>query len=224
MYREIQDFAPNIQNDYSADPLYYCTLDYMDSQFLHGAQGRKFGRYNSHCSEFMAARCASNWDQVCEAMSKDTETRFPDMAASLTLYPKQRTNLTYGEQLLRDSAYKKYKVKSLDCNLQCEPFDPTVPNSPLVCYEMKTACSWGDGTGVCFGNVEAGLCQSIFKITPEQAKVLDQDPIMNKLLQKPDIAPELFEEIYNAMKADKSLYLLRGTRLGVYYTFLGHPI
>lgn len=225
MYRQLSDFAPDIQNDYSADPLFYCSTDTMDSQFLHGSQGRINGRYSLHCSQFLAARCAENWDQVCEAMSKDSETRYPSLATSLTLYGKDQCGLTYGEALVRDSAYKKYKVQSVNCNLMCEPFDPTVANSPLVCFEQKTACSGGPTSGdFCSGDVEGGQCFSMFMISKEQAKVLDNDPIMNKILAKPKIASELLEKIYNTMSDNGTLYLLRGTKLALYYNYLGHPV
>ena len=227
MYRAIKDFAPDIQNDYSADPLYYCTTDYMDSQFLHGAQGRTFGRYNLNCSEFLSARCAMNWDDVCEAMSKDKETRFPDTTASISMYPLQRTDLTYGEQLIRDSAYKKYKIQSYNCNLVCEPFDPTVVNSPVICYESRAATSAEnsvDRYSFSSGNIEGAYCQSTYAITPVQALVLDNDPIMNKILNKPQIAMELLEDIYTGMKNTKTLGLLKGTRLGLFYQYLGHSL
>lgn len=225
MYRAIKDFAPDINNGYSTDPLYYCTMNIMESQFLHGSQGRTFGRYNKNCSEFLAARCATNWDNVCESISQDQEKRYPDTTSSINAYPNQRTVLTYGEQLIRDAAYKKYKVESYDCNLVCEPFDPTVVNSPMICYESKTTCSIGRNKhGFCMGNSEAGVCESSYAITPEQAKVLDQDAVMNKIISKPEIAMDLLEEIYNEMKNRNTLYLIKDTRLGMFYQYLGHSL
>lgn len=230
MYRELQDFAPNIDNDYSRDPVYYCTTEYLDSQFLHGAQGRTFGKYNKHCSEFLAARCAANWDHICEKMSNDQETRFPNTASPLGapysgFQDYASLELTYGEQLLRDTAFKKYKVKSFDCNLKCELFDPTVPNSPLVCYETRTADTYGSNpSNIHLGDVEGGVCSSTYKITPEQSKVLDSDPVMNRLLARPQLAMDLLEEIYRTMKAEGSLILLRNTKLGNFYRFTGHPL
>ena len=227
MYRSIKDFAPEIQNEYSADPLYYCTTDLMDSQFLHGAQGRIFGRYNRHCSEFLSARCSMNWDDVCEVMSKDKETRFPDTTTSINMQPIERSDLTYGEQLIRDSAYKKYKIQSYNCNLVCEPFDPTVVNSPVICYESRSATNSDnsvDKYSFSSGNIEGAYCQSTYAITPEQVQNLDNDPIMNKILNKPQIAMDLLENIYIGMKNTKTLQLLKGTRLGLFYQYLGHSL
>jgi hypothetical protein len=231
-YKQLDQFAEHINNDYSKDPLFYCTTEFLDSQFQHGgAQGRKFGKYSRHCSEFLAARCAASWDAVCESVSQDSEMRYPNLASPLNgpAYTGHQSiaslDLTYGQQILRDAAFKKYKVKSFDCNLKCELFDPTVPNSPLICYETRTAETSGpDPSHLHIGNAEAGFCESVYKITPEQAKLLDQDPIMNKILNKPEIAMDLLERIYITMKQEKTLQLLHNTRLGHFYTYLGHSL
>ncbi|NDB36068.1 MAG: hypothetical protein EB023_12175 [Flavobacteriia bacterium] len=228
MYRQISDFAPDIDNQYSADPLFYCTTDGLDSQFLHGAQGRIFGRYNKHCSEFLSTRCAKNWDDVCEAISHDRETRYPDLSGPLASYTGQKGGnvcLPYGEQLVRDSAIKKYKSMTLDCNLQCEPFDPTVANSPMICFETRTNCTVGSGIAqTCIGGSEGGICEPIYTITPEQARVLDTDPVMNRILNKPEIALDLLENIYKTLEKNKQLNIIQNTRLAKFYQYLGHPI
>ncbi len=229
MYRSISDFAPNIDNEYSRNPLLYCTLSEMDSQFLHGAQGRIFGRYNKHCSEFLASRCANHWDELCDAVSKDKETRYPNEAGpsgSVYVDTPAAPCLPYGEQLIRDAAFKRFRSTTKDCNVKCEPFDPTVPNSPLICYETKVSCASGPvPEEVCVGACDGyGQCQSVFTISPEQAQLLDMDPLMNKLLNKPDIAMDLLEQIYLNMKQQGTLGLIRQTRLARFYEFLGHPV
>jgi len=230
MYRQIADFAPNIDNEYSRNPLYYCTLDAMDSQFLHGAPGKRFGRYNKHCSEFLSARCANQWDELCEAISQDKETRYPNEAAPLASTfvdaPKPPC-LPYGQQMLRDAAMKRFRAETKNCNVKCELFDPTVPNSPMICYETKESCTAGlvpeeQCMGSCSG--QYGECRTIFKISPEQAKNLDSDPVMNKILNKPEIAMDLLEQIYLNMHAEGTLGLIRDTRLARFYQYLGHPV
>lgn len=223
MYRQISDFAPNIDNEYSADPLFYCSTDMLDSQFLHGSQGRIFGRYGKHCSEFLAARCANQWDEVCDAISMDRETRYPSMSGVYS--DSQKTVcLPYGEQLVRETAMKKYKIATIDCNIQCEPFDPTVANSPMICFETRATCSLNSVSNTCSNTRDGGVCESIFSITPEQAKVLDTDPVMNRILDKPEIALDLLEKIYGTMKKENTLELIRNTRLGKFYQFLGHSV
>lgn len=222
MYRQISDFAPDMDNSYSADPVFYCTTDFLDSQFLHGPQGRIFGRYNQNCSEFISQRCSKNWDEVCEAISHDRETNYPNTAGPLPNYRQADKCLPYGEQMVRDTAFKKYKIMAMDCNLKCEPFDPTVPNSPMICYETRMSCP--PGSSNCLGTSDGGACKGVYSINVDQAKVLDQDPVMNRILDKPEIALDLIEEIYNTMKRENTLELIRNTRLGRFYQYLGHQV
>lgn len=229
MYRQICNFAPEIDNDYSKDPLLYCVLDTMDSQFLHGAPGRTFGKYSSNCYQLLTDRCSKNWDQLCEAISRDKTTNYPNSGGPVSGYEYTCQNtpcLPYGEQILRDSAFKKYRAEMKGCNVKCEPFDPTVVNSPLICYDTRSQCTAGpNGTEVCIGdNPEGGMCVNIYKLTDDQVRGLDQDPVMNKILNKPEIALDLLEKIYKNMKNDNRLSALRGTRLGKFYEYLGHSL
>jgi hypothetical protein len=121
---------------------------------------------------------------------------------------------------------KRFRVDVRGCNVKCEPFDPTVVNSPLICYTTRTQCTTGpNGTEVCLGDSpEGGMCINIYKITEQQAKTLDEDPVMNKILNKPELAMDLLEKIYMNMKRDNTLGLLKGTRLARFYEYLGHSV
>jgi hypothetical protein len=198
--------SPLIQNGYAEDPLGYCIPDHLNSQFLHPGTGRTFGKYSKHCAEFMAGRCATAWDGICEAMSHDPNANFPDMTLQYTSETCAR--LTAGQRLVRDSAYKKYKLKTFNCNLKCEPFDPTVANSPMVCYETSSACTSRDAP--CLGQVEGGNCYSEFGLRPEHIAQLDSDPIMNRLLDEPFIAPMLLRRLF--MHAKQNNQAIEGTR------------
>jgi hypothetical protein len=227
MYRQLSDFAPNINNEYSSDPLMYCVLDSMDSQFLHGPTGRTFGRYNEKCTEYISDRCAKNWDEVCEALSKDVETRFPNTGTPLKTstglfcneQPQDSPCMNYGDYIIRNTAIKKYRTQIKDCNLICEPFDPTVANSPVVCYTSKYACT--DKAEYCSRLNEGGLCETIISLTPEQISNLEQDPVMNKLIDNPNIGSDILSEIFLNLKREGRLDALKNTRLGRYYNYMG---
>jgi hypothetical protein len=229
MYRQICNFAPNIENEYSRDPLLYCVLDTMDSQFLHGAPGRTFGKYSDHCNQLLSDRCAKRWDELCEVISKDKTTNYPNTGGPVMGYEYTCRNtpcLPYGEQILRNTAFKKYRVSMTGCNVRCEPFDPTVVNSPMICYDTRTQCTSGpNGAEVCVGDaLDGGTCVNTYSLTKEQIQDLDQDPVMNKILNKPEIASDLLEKIYLNMKQNNTLRLLKGTRLARFYEYLGHSI
>jgi len=233
-YQKISDFAPNIDNSYSADPLYYCTLDYLDSQFLHGTMGRTEGRYNDHCSTYLAHKCASDWDDVCEAISDDPEIRYPNTNLDISVMTDTPRGsqcqawdpIPYGEQMTIDAARKKYRLSTDNCNIRCEPFDPLVPNSPLVCFESTIPCPTGGSestTDFCFGGQPSAPCIRDYALTENQAKNIETDRLMHRLLDRPKNAMELLIEIYFGSKKHRTLQFIKGTRLAAFYNYLGYP-
>jgi hypothetical protein len=184
---------------------------------LNGPTGKQNGKYSKHCSQFLSNRCAVEWDEVCEAVSKDLNTFYPNEAQQLGT--KSRVSkLTYGDKIVRDSAFKRFKSNVFNCNLKCVPFDPVVANSPLVCYETPSANAIGPSRSTLhFGDVSNGTCISEYEITAEQAKQLNEDSIMNKLLRNQWIAPDLLEKIRQTMERKGTLSILKGTYLGTYY-------
>lgn len=210
-YRPIQTFAPEMKDSIRTDPLLYCLLDSMDSQFMHGSTGRIHGKYNENCSHFLTNRCALNWDQICEAVSKDQTNYYPNTGA-MNAKGGCSPCLPYGDQIVRNAALQRFKVASMNCNVKCEPHDPLNPDSPLICYETTMPCNPTDKT--CFGSAQYGTCKPIYKIHPERIPTLDQDPLMNKILDKPELAYDMLFGIFETMRADKTLHLLDQTRLG----------
>lgn len=231
-YSSIVDFSPDI-NNISDDPLTYCAVDFLNAQFMHGGQARTFGKYNRNCAEFMSSRCAQNWDQVCEAASLDNNVSFPEMINNPGGGEESCCELNAGEILVRNTAYKRYLISAKNCNFQCQPFDPTVADSPMICSESRSACSTNSNSTcvmtdlqgkvvpphdmVCKDDYQGGPCVRHYGITNAQLKTLDDDPVMNRLLYKPQIAPVLLELIYYGMKQDGRLSLLKNTRLGYFY-------
>lgn len=205
------------QINITTDPLTYCLLDSFDSQMLNGPTGKQNGKYSKNCSQFLSNRCAIEWDSICESVSIDPNTNYPNTAQQLS-NTSQLSKLSYGDNLVRDSAFKRFKSNSFNCNLQCVPFDPLVIDSPLVCYETPSANAIGPSQSVLhFGDVNNGTCVSTYEITADQAANLNQDIIMNKLLRLPWIAPDLLDIIFNTMKNKGTLPLLKNTYLGSYY-------
>lgn len=240
-YRTIQDFGSNLQK-IPEEPLTYCMLDGLNAQFMHGAQGKIFGRYNRECAEYISSRCAVNWDEVCQASSTNTNPNFPDMTGR---EPECCSNeLTQGQLLIRDTAYKKYLLVSTNCNVRCEPFDPTVVDSPLICYEYPDTLAVNNsnvsigGVTNCQGNLDlspstcqldnntttGGPCQKIYGIKDENISNLDTDFVMNSLIDNLKLAPNLLFKIYTGMKQMGKLSYLTRTRLGSFYLINGYPL
>ena len=227
-YRNISDFAGNI-NNVSNDPLTYCVPDFLNSQFLHGADGRIFGKYNRQCGIFMANRCSQKWDGICEAMSMDEDTNYPDMTDNVD----GACRLSAGDILIKNTAYAKYLLQANGCNVLCEPFNPNAADSPTICYLSETSCSIGDGRATKCGVLKGDevrpektcpadrACFKEYGLTLEQIQTLDDDPVMNKLIDKPCIAPILLNMILENIKKRGLENYIRPKRLGKFYEING---
>ena len=194
MYTTISEFGEI--NEIYNDPATYCVLDGLDSQFMHGSIG--FQKGNFKCSEYMSNRCSAKWDDLCETFADTKTKKFPRSQYCSSF------DLTDGHTFLRETAFKKYLLKTSNCYYSCEPFDPTVANSPLVCFETETAGSVGptpaaqwsiDGKVVYEGCQipDNPSCQKIYGFTDDQMYSLDSDPVMNRLLTNPNIALDLLD-------------------------------
>ena len=226
-YRQIGNFAESINknNSYYDNPLSYGLTEWLDADFLHGSTGRQFGKYSKNFQAFSADYCAKNWNGVCEAMSRDRNHIFPNNLGYLET--KKTMNMereAAGDILLKNTAYAKYMSKDSKCNFSCEPFDPTSANSVMICLPKQGQCGIGPSpytvcsSGAC--GQTAPSCFLFYEITADQAAVIDEDPVMNKILAKPDIAPELLKNIYNTMKRKGTLSLLKGSKLGNFFNVI----
>ena len=118
---------------------------------------------------------------------------------ALSIYGSESgCGLTAGEILIANTASKKYLSDMRGCCLKYEPFDPTVSNSPMVSF-------W---CGQCRNGNET--CIPVYEVNP---KTIDNDPVMNKILDKPSISWGLLVNIYNTAVRKKTIDLLRGTKI-----------
>jgi hypothetical protein len=195
MYATISDFGSQMNEPYN-DPTLYCVLDGLDSQFMYGSTGFQKGNYL--CSEFMTNRCAVDWDDVCQAVFENPAHKYPRPQCC-------PAGLTDGQAMLRETAFKKYLLATKNCWFACEPFDPTVANSPLVCYDQDTAPTTGpsaatvwslDGKPMSRGPaLDNPPCEKLYGFTDKQMRELDSDPIMHNLLKFPNIALDLLTKL-----------------------------
>lgn len=193
MYRQISNFG-NQQLSSTNDPLTYCLQDTMDVPFQHGSTASKqYGPSSKKCQLYMAQRCADKWDGFCEYFyqehgRKGNQLR-PNMGQSSSALSVPL--MTTGDQLLQNTAERKYCTFGNECTRSQEPFDPMVPNSPQLFYYDNTNC-----TPVC-------------RVDP---RTIDQDPVMNRILVNPQIAGNTIVNICNTSRREGTN--LNGTRLG----------
>lgn len=195
-YTKLLNFGSCVQSQ-NVNPLTYCIGDNMDNNFTHASN--LYGQHSAKCQMFLSDYCSLNWDSNCEIASRNLNKSFPN---NITSCNKSGCNdLNAGEILILNSAQKKYLSKDYNCNWEYEPFDPTVVNSPLVRYMSN-------------GNCTNGNCMPTYEVN---INGLDKDPIMNKILAKPQIATNLLTNIYNTMKRKGTLESIKDTRLGIFY-------
>lgn len=185
-------------NSYMANPLSYCVGDTMDQNFLHGSNADIYGQYSRPCQQFMAEYCSEGWDAFCEALSTDSTHTQPEMG-TFQLGNGQGQNLTSGEQTIRNTAAWKYLYRMFNGTLKTEPFDPLTANSPTISHWESSNC---------------GAMVPEYVVDPQ---TIDQDPVMNKLLERPYIAPDILQNIYNTMRREGTLPQLKNTKLGKFY-------
>jgi len=205
-YSNISNFGSNAYSPVN-NPLTYCMNDAMDQRFLHGGNSDVLGQNSKSCQLFMSEYCADNWDGFCEIASQNTNKYFPNNVERCTNYEDNTCfGMTSGEALIRNTASRKYLIKMHNAHIKYEPFDPTVPTSPMISYWVSNDFSYSNS------------------VIPEYAVdplEIDNDKVMDKILMKPNIAMDILINIYNTMKRYKTLSGLFGTKLGNFYNT--HP-
>ncbi len=202
-YANISSFGSNAQSAVN-DPITYCMTNNLDSRFMHGGQSDTLGTYSKSCQAYMGQYCAKGWDDFCEIASNNQNTYWPNNAQPCN-QPSDTAckGLTSGEYLVHNTAMEKYLVKMGNCVAKFEPFDPTVASSPMVKYYRNDGCSY------------SGRCVPEYGV---DAKEIDKDPVMDKILARPVIAFDILVNIYNSMKRKGNLGGLKNTKLGRYYS------
>lgn len=183
---------------YNGDPLTYCIGNNASQRFNHGSNAATYGQNSNACQIFMAQRCAAKWDPVCEyASSHAANEEYATRADTLGAGSYQAIDLTPGEILIRNTAMEKYRANMYDCQVKAEPFNAVDPASPMI-------YSWVGQN-----------CVAEYEIA--DASTIDADPVMNKILDRPQIAKQLLTNIKNTMQRKGTLGTLVGTRLGAFY-------
>lgn len=190
-YVSINDFG---SDDVTQNPLIICTGSGLDSGFNNDLGGGLLRPDGEQCHMFLGRYCSDKWDSVCDVISNDKTPAY-DRHRGLAS--------TRGDNLLRETANEKYTVEMSDnCRIKYVPFDPTTAGSPLI-------AQWKVDTS----NKSCQLTECVRRMEVDPS-VIDNDPLMNKLLDRPWIWSEGFVNIYKNMKRQGKLQTLNGTRIG----------
>lgn len=199
-YRKIGSMGPKTMSMLD-NPLSYCINNTVDSRFNHsGIADTICGQQSRVCQSFLSDYCKEGWDAYCEYASKNTNTIYPN---NIDVTQGSSIGLTQGDILVYNTASKKYLQYMINGKLQYEPFDPTSAASPRVSF-------WVPQDGYTIADLVP-----VYAIT--DGTNLDSDPVMQKMLEQPSKFYSILVNIYNTMRRDGALPLLKGTRLGNYY-------
>lgn len=201
-YRNINKVGGKAFMSEVSNPLTYCINDTMSQRFLHGSNASIYGQNSRQCQSFLSDYCSQHWDSACEIASKNSRIFYPNDLANANISGRTYNfkGLTSGESLIRNTAAKKYLISLGNCIPKYEPFDPTVANSPMIQF-------WVSETGT-------NDCVPLYAVN---AKTIDEDVVMNKILDKPSIALDILINIYNNHKRMNMLEELKNTRIGRFF-------
>lgn len=198
-YVSIKNFAPNVYKSSLGDnePLTYCLVDTMDKSFQHGGTANLYGPRSEKCQAYMSERCAKNWDGFCEYAYKEQGVHkqwpfnqyWPNNLLNRIFGTAYNVPASTGEQLLQNTAMRKYCTLPT-CQKRCEPFDPLVPNSPTITLYDSYETDQG--------------CFPVCRVEPTN---IDNDPVMNRMLAKPELCAPVLINICNTSQRE-------GTNLG----------
>lgn len=193
-YQKLVTFGSSLQ----IDPVNLCIGTNMAQPFNHGSNSAIYGQNSPECQIYMAQRCAKKWDTLCEiASNPGTNPEYATRASTMGQGMRGVINLTPEDILIRNTAMEKYRISMHggNCSLKTEQFNPINPSSPYMTYYV-------------------GECVPEFSVDP---KIIDFDPVMDKILNKPNIASQLLVNIFNTMKRKGTLHDLKGTKLGKFF-------
>lgn len=173
-------------------PLQMCMMESADRSFeFGGAIGKMTGPNSDKCQQYMAERCAKQWDGFCEYFYRSHD----QIALNPIARPWENTYgfdvpMTTGENLLRNTAEVKYCEFPI-CEPRVEPFNPIGLTTHTLTYKNH--------------------CTPICSVDP---KTIDSDVVMDRLLQDPVVGAGTLVNICNTSKNYN--IDLSGTKIGTF--------
>lgn len=208
-YREIKNLGPNTRNPMN-NPLTYCIGDNFDIKFNHGPGSEDYGQYSEQCQLFLSQYCADNWDGYCDLAATNDNNSFPNFLDNTDAL----RGLTAGDILVKNTAERKYSRYLGQCNFYCQPFDYLNPNSDYVCRQNSVYCGVNGQFSGCSDNV-SGVCEKYYDIDLQKENI-DKDPVLNRLMDKPYLAPHILKALCKILLVTKRFETISGSR---FYNF-----
>jgi hypothetical protein len=196
-YVQISKFGTCLNPVLTIDPVASSIFKDPDSNFDIGDSANQFGPSTTKSQLYMAEKCSKNWDGACEFLSRnndDTKCNSGKISSSIfpTMYAPGRQNI--GDFLVENSAVRRFCDLN-SCSISEEPYDYSNPNSV-----------WVKSYGCCGNNECLPLC-----MPPNDP---DNDILLNKVLDKPDLHIDLLINMYRNVNQQNSRNKYQNTRIG----------
>jgi len=200
-YAKISEFGKGAAYAPVNHPLTYGLSSGLDNMFMHGGKSKKSDSSSREFAAYTGEYCSKNFDGFCKLMTQNDDIQyFPDILHGHHEggMPK---SMTKGDVVLLNTARTKYLMRMFGGIANKVPFDPTVAASPLV-------------------TIWSGDYMKGEYYIPEGHDV-DNDPVMQRLLNKPLVSLPLLMNIYATMTRLGRIGELKGTKLGQFYSNMG---
>jgi len=202
-YVQISKFGTTLNPKLSIDPVAASIYKDPDASFDIGATAYLYGPARVKSQLYMAEKCSKNWDGACEFLSRNQDTSKPNtgkIASPLFTTVQPPGKETIGDYLVENASVRRFCDLS-SCAITQEPFDPTNPNSV-----------WVSSYGCCGDSPCLPVC-----LPPENP---DEDLLLNKVLDKPDLHIDLLVNMYKNVNKNGTRENYRNTRVGHIFNIL----
>jgi len=179
---------------YSNDPQNYCrSMASIEQKFATG--GSVMASADSEeCQTFWANKCSQGWDGVCRQVMDNPE--LPNQPRTSRNTSGSAIYLNNAQQILGMTARQRFLSVMMggdDCRLNARPFDPIRPDTPTIT------------------SFEGSTCSPIY--LPPPPNECDRDPVLNRILDQLDVAPDVLAGMVDACLANVTWENYRSTKL-----------
>ena len=202
-YVQISKFGTSLNQKLTLDPVAASIYKDPDSSFDIGDSAVLYGPSRANSQLYMAEKCSKDWDGACEFLSRNKDTSKPNIGKIAS--PLFQTTLPPGKETIGDFLVENASVRRFcdlsSCNITQEPYDPNNPDSV-----------WVSSYGCCGVNECLPVC-----MPPSNP---DNDILLNKVLDKPDLHIDLLVNMYKNVNAKGLRKNYENTRIGQIFNII----
>lgn len=190
-YKTLLGFGCDYSDPITTNPYQLSLLNTINKSFDNGVLAANYNASNPYSQEFMAQTCSTNWNNVCELASQDTNPAVNGISKFSQYYGQQTT---VGDVTVRNTAVEKF-CDLQGCSATAKQLNPVDSTSPYV-------------------RVYNGQCVPVCNV---DANTIDNDPVMNKIMKNPMKYRDIILNIFYTKKRQEGIDLRNtNTKIGAF--------